>query len=91
MYIKMLAGSIIIIIWTAIFQFGTKNWLVVASVFLVLEFVSTLYIAIFVPESSLWQYGSGKYKECRKGLTKVAHYNSVYYLKGSPYEQFRFP
>jgi len=61
----MLASFIIIIIYTAIFQFGTKNWLLVASIFLVLEFVATAYIAIFVPESSLFLYGSGKYKESR--------------------------
>lgn len=60
-FLKLLLGSAIIIIYVLIFEFGTKKWLHIAAVFVVIQFFSTTYIAIYVPESPLWLFGNNLY------------------------------
>ena len=52
MFVKMIAGSITIILLTLFFQFGTKHWIVIAWTVVVFSFIGTLYTLIFVPESA---------------------------------------
>ena len=47
-------------------------------------------MTIFVPESAEFLHSKQKYEESRQVLTKVAHFNSVYYLKDEPYESYSF-
>ena len=72
MFIKMMTVTAWIILITAIFQFGTKHWLIVAAIFITLCFIGTVYVIIYVPESAEYLHGKEKYDEARKGLVDVA-------------------
>ena len=76
--LKMLLHSVTIIFYVLLFEFATKKWLLIASVFFVLAFIGVLYIAIVVPESPLWLFGNKLYQMSRENLKEVAHFNSVY-------------
>ena len=76
-FIKMATVTAWIIIITAIFQFGTKHWLIVAAIFVTLCSIGTLHVIIWVPESSEYLHGKERYEEAREGLIDVANQNSV--------------
>lgn len=50
-FLRLMAYSILIIVYTAIFQFGTRDYRLVTWVSLVVTILCTIYIFIFVPES----------------------------------------
>jgi hypothetical protein len=79
-----------LILITVLFQFGTKHWHTIAYIAITLCLVGTLFVTIFVPESAEFLHSKQKYEESRQVLTKVAHFNSVYYLKDEPYESYSF-
>lgn len=92
-FIKMLTVSAWIILVTAIFQFGTKHWLIVAAIFVTLCAIGTIWIIFNVPESCQYLHGKKRYEEAREGLVRVADKNSVYVVGKNvtaPYSQFKF-
>jgi MFS family permease len=72
-FIKMMTVTAWIILMTAIFQFGTKHWLIVAAIFITLCVIGTIYVVISVPESSEYLHGKERYDEAREGLIDVAN------------------
>jgi hypothetical protein len=78
MFIKMIMGSISIILLTLFFQFGTKHWVIIAWTFVTFSLIGTSYTLIFVPESAQWLHGREEYQTSRESLTSVAHQNGVY-------------
>jgi hypothetical protein len=92
-FIKMMTVTAWIVLITAIFQFGTKHWLIVAAIFITLCFIGTVYVIIYVPESSEFLHGKERYEEAREGLIDVAGQNDVYVVgknTTAPYANFRF-
>ena len=61
MFVKMIFGSISIILLTITFQFGTKHWKTIAWILVSLAFIGTSYTLIFVPESAQWLHGRDEF------------------------------
>jgi hypothetical protein len=91
-FIKMMSVNFWIILMTFIFQFGTKHWKIVASVFLTMCIIGTIYVTTFVPESVEFLHEIGEYDEARQNLTKVANMNSVKFVGKNQvaYNKFKF-
>jgi MFS family permease len=92
-FVKMVTTTAWIVLITAIFQFGTKHWLVVAAIFITLCFIGTVYVIIYVPESSEYLHGKQMYEDARQNLIRVANQNSVYIVgknQTAPYSKFKF-
>mmetsp|Transcript_15978 Transcript_15978/g.24777 ORF Transcript_15978/g.24777 Transcript_15978/m.24777 type:complete len:263 (-) Transcript_15978:889-1677(-) len=89
-FLRMLSGSIIIIIITFLFQFVTKSWLVLCLTFVILCLIGVTYVLIFVPESPLFLFGKRRFDESRETLKVTADFNQVDTVKGKPYDKFKF-
>lgn len=74
-FVRLMSSAFIVIGFTAFFQFGTKHWLTVISVFVVLAIAGTLYQVIFVPETPQWLHSMERYEESRNVLKYIAGYN----------------
>lgn len=90
-FLKLLWASLFIILFTAEFQFMTKSYYLVASIFLVCCIGGTIYVFVAVPESPVFYYNEERYDDARDSLEDMADFNSVYKIKNyGYYGYFRF-
>ena len=54
LFFKLLSYPVLIIIFTLIFQFGTRHYVYVWIVILILSLIATIYQNFIIPESSNW-------------------------------------
>lgn len=93
-FLRLMAYSTFIIIFTLIFQFGTRSYKTVVWTSLVITILCTIYILIVVPESPQYLCERGKnddYDNSRDILTYVAKFNGVTVQRNQvPYQNFKF-
>jgi MFS family permease len=92
-FIRVISGSLLIIIYTAWLQFGTRNYRIVAWVSFALGLIPLVFVLLSVPESPAWQEERGTeedYRNARRTLTYVARINGVEKVDGRKYKHFRF-
>lgn len=92
-FLRLMAYSFLIIVYTLIFQFATRDYKVVTWISLAITILCTIYILIVVPESPQFLCERGDfndYLESREILTYVARFNGVQTVGGYPYQQFKF-
>ena len=88
-----MAYSLLIIIYTLIFERGTRKTKIVLWVSLFITILCTIYIAIVVPESPQFLQERGNqedYDRSRNILDYMANFNGVAKRKNMPYKNFKF-
>jgi len=74
-FIRLFSSALYVIGFTLFFQFGSKHWITVISVFVVMAIIGTLYQIVFVPETPLWLHSMERYEDSRNVLKYMAGYN----------------
>lgn len=76
-YLLLVAESVATILMTVWYQFIDRGWFLLQLVCLILAILTTIYYAVFVPESPKWLYTFFRFDESREHLQYVASFNGL--------------